>query len=144
MMLGQETGAYFEFCHIFIKTLLRPVWKYCLKWFIQVIDDSNLMAFICFVLFCVVRKVIVLSDDLVSRSCKNILNANVTYKMIAISKHWYAWQLVYSHNVIDTNDNFHFLGIGEKLPPVFLRIEVAFLNKYASISIKTSRLIICS
>ena len=107
------------------------------------VDDSNL-AFICFVLFCVVGKVIVLQDYLVSCSRKDILNANVTYKIIAIPKHWYAWQLVNKHDVIDTNDNFYFLGIGEKLPPVLLRIEVAFLNKYTSISIETSRLIICS
>ena len=144
MMLGQETGAYFEFCHIFIKTLLRLVWKYCLKWFIQVIDDSNLMAFICFVLFCVVGKVIVLQDYLVSCSRQDVLNTNITYKMISIPKHWYAWQFVYSHYLIDTNDNFRFLGIGEKLPPVFLQIEVSFLNKYTSISSKSSRLVICS
>ena len=64
--------------------------------------------------------------------------------MIAISKHWYTWQLVYSHDVNDTNDNFHFLGIGAKLPPVLLQIGVAFLNKHTRISIKTSRLIIRS
>ena len=45
--------------------------------------------------------------------------------MITIPKHWYDRQLVYSHDVADTNDNFHFLGIGEKLPPVLLQIEVA-------------------
>ena len=50
--------------------------------------------------------------------------------MIAIPKHCYAWQLVYSHGVIDTNENFHFLGIGKKLPPVLLQVEVTLLNKY--------------
>ena len=65
MILGQETGMSFEFCHIFINT-------YCLKLFIQVFDDSNLMVFVCFVLFSVVGKVIVLKDYLVSWSCKDI------------------------------------------------------------------------
>ena len=64
--------------------------------------------------------------------------------MVPITKYWYVWQLVHSHDVIDTNDNFHFLDIGEKLPPVLLQIEVTFLNKYTSTSIKTLRLIICS
>ena len=60
MMLRQETGMSFEFCHMFINTLLKLVWKYSLKWFIRVIDDSYLVAFICFVLFCAVCQVIVL------------------------------------------------------------------------------------
>ena len=48
----------FEICHMFINTLLKLVGKYCLKWFIQVIHNwSNLIAFICFVLFCVAGKV---------------------------------------------------------------------------------------
>ena len=51
----------FEFRHVFINTLLWLVRKYYLKWFIHVIDDwSILIAFICFALLCVVRKVIVL------------------------------------------------------------------------------------
>ena len=61
--------------------------------------------------------------------------------MIAILKHWYAWQLVHSHDVIDTNDNFHFLGIGEKVPPVLLQIEIAFLNNYTTLSMKTSTIL---
>ena len=52
--------------------------------------------------------------------------------------------LLRCHDVIDTNDNFDFLDIGEKFPPVLLQIEVAFLNKYISTSTKTSGLIICS
>ena len=56
--------------------------------------------------------------------------------MIAIPKHCYAWQLVYSHDVIENNDNFNFLDVGEKLPPVLLRIMVALLNKYLSQNIK--------
>ena len=117
--------------------LHRLVWKYCLKRFIQVIDGSNLMVFICFVLLYVFGKVIVLKEHLVSWSWKDILH---TYKMIAIQKHWYAWQLVYSHDVIGTNDNFHFLGTGEKRPPVFLRIEVALLNKYLNQNININNL----
>ena len=50
--------------------------------------------------------------------------------------------MVYSHYVIDTNDNFHFLGIGEKLPPVLLQIEVALLNKYLNQNIKINNLFI--
>ena len=52
-----------------------------------------------------------------------------TITMITIPIHWYAWQLIYSHDVIDANETFHFLGIGEKFPPVSLRIEVTLLNK---------------
>ena len=80
------------------------------------------MAFIYFVVFCVAGKVIVLEDYLISCSRKDILKANFTYKMIANPKHWYAWQLVYSHDVIGTNNNFYFLGVDEKLPPVLLRM----------------------
>ena len=48
------------------------------------------------------------------------------------------------HYVINTINNFHFLDNGEKLSPVFLLLEVGFLNKYISVSIKTSRLVMCS
>ena len=40
--------------------------------------------------------------------------------MNAIPKHCYAWQLIYSHVVIDNNQNFYFLVIGKKPPPAFL------------------------
>ena len=73
---------------------------------------------------------------------QNVLNVNVTDKMIAISKHWYAWQLVYNHDVIESNEKFTFLGIGEKLPPVLLPIEVALLNKYLSQNTKINNLLI--
>ena len=56
------------------------------------IDDYNLIGFVCFVLFCAAGKVIVLEDNLVPCTRKDILNANVTYKMIAIQKSWYTWQ----------------------------------------------------
>ena len=49
--------------------------------------------------------------------------------MIAIPKHWYAWQLVYRHDVIETNDNFDFLGIGDKLPPVFFANRGCFVEQ---------------
>ena len=50
--------------------------------------------------------------------------------MITIAIHWYAWHLVYCHDdVIDINESFHFLGIGEKVPPVMLRIDVGLLKK---------------
>ena len=62
--------------------------------------------------------------------------------MTAIQKDWYAWQLVYSHDVIDTNGQFNFQVIGEKLPPILLRIEVALLNKYLSQDIKIKNLFI--
>ena len=62
--------------------------------------------------------------------------------MIAIPNYWYVWQLVYSHDVIDTNDKFSFLVIGEKHPPVLLGIEVALLNKYLSENIKIKNMFI--
>ena len=46
--------------------------------------------------------------------------------MIATPIHWYTWELFYSHDVIGTNK---ILGIGEKVPPVLLQIEVVLLNK---------------
>ena len=33
----------FEFCHMFINTLLKLIQKYCLKLFIQVIDDGLIL-----------------------------------------------------------------------------------------------------
>ena len=137
MILRREAGTFFEFCHIFINT-------YCLKWFIKVIHDSNFMIFFCFALFFVVGKVIVWKDYLLSWSCKGILKANVTYKMITIPKHWYAWQFVYSNDVIETNEEFHFLGIGKNLSPVLLRIEVDLLNNYLNQKIKINNLFIIS
>ena len=53
------------------------------------IDDYNLIGFVCFVLFCAAGKVIVLEDNLVPCTRKDILNANFTYKMIVIQKNWY-------------------------------------------------------
>ena len=70
------------------------------------------------------------------------LNANFTSKMIAIPSGCRTWSLVYSHDVVDTNANFNFLGIGEKLPPVLLRIQVALLNKYLNQYIKINDLFI--
>ena len=43
---------------------------------------------------------------------------------------------------IDTNDNFHFQGTGEKLPLVLLWIEVALLHKYLDQNIKINNLLI--
>ena len=82
-------GTSFEFCHMFINNLLRLVWKYCLKWFIQMIDDwSNLKAFTC--LSCFVWSVKWrFCNFLVSWSRKDILNVNVTYEMIAITIDWH-------------------------------------------------------
>ena len=98
-----------------------------------------MIACICFaVLFSV-------SDLLVFCSCKDVLNANVNNKMISIPVHCYPWQLAYSNVVIavvDTNQGFHFLGIGENVPPVLLQIEVALLNKYFSQNMKIKSLFI--
>ena len=69
---------------------------------------------------------------------------NVTYKVNAIPKHCYAWQLICCHDVIDTNQNFYFLGIGKKPPPVFLWIEVALLNKYLNRKMEINNLFINS
>ena len=63
--------------------------------------------------------------------------------MISIPVHWYPWQLAYSNvaiAVVDTNQGFHFLGIGEDVPPVLLQIEVALLNKYLSQNMKIKSL----
>ena len=46
------------------------------------------------------------------------------------------------YNLINTHDNFYFLGISENLHLVILQIELDFVNKYTSISIKTSKFII--
>ena len=50
--------------------------------------------------------------------------------------------MVYSHDVIETNGNFNLLGIGERLPPVLLQIEIGLLNKYLSQNIKIKNLFI--
>ena len=67
---------------------------------------------------------------MVSCSVKDIMKANITYKIIASPMHWYAWQLLYSHYVTDTSESFHFLDIDKNVPPILLWIEVALLNKY--------------
>ena len=48
--------------------------------------------------------------------------------MIAIPLHWQAWSLIYSHDVIDIDESYHFLGIGDKVPSVLSRIKIALLN----------------
>ena len=70
-----------------------------------------------------------------SYSHKDILNANVTYEMIAIPIQWYAWQLAYNHDVINTND------VAENVLSVLSRIEVV-LNKYFNQNIKINNLFI--
>ena len=52
-----------------------------------------------------------------------------------------AWQLVCSQDVIDTNENFCFLGLSKKLPPVLLQIEVCFVEQ-VSPKIKINNLFI--
>ena len=42
---------FFEFCHMLIKAWLRIAWKYCLKWFIQAIDDWLNLIFVIFLVF---------------------------------------------------------------------------------------------
>ena len=120
--------------------MLRIVWKNHLIGFIQVIDHSNLMAFIWFVSF-------VLSVE--SLFCKTTwyLGFAKIYWMLALPTKWlqsmvYARKLVYSHDVTDINDNFHFLDIAEKLPPALLRIAVTLLNKYLNLNITTNNLFI--
>ena len=106
------------------------------------IDDYNLMGFVCFVLFFAAGKVIALEDNLVPCTRKDILNANITYKVIAIQKNLVQLAIVYSHDVIEINDNFNLLGIGERLTPVFLQIAVTLLNKCLSQNIKINNLFI--
>ena len=50
--------------------------------------------------------------------------------------------MVYSHDVIDMNENYYFLDIGEKVPPVLLWIEVVLLNKYSNQNLKINTLFI--
>ena len=37
--------------------------------------------------------------------------------------------MVYIHEVTDINESFRFLGIGEKVTPVLLRLDVALLKQ---------------
>ena len=50
-------------------------------------------------------------------------------EIAAIPIHWYVWQMVYIHEVTDINESFRFLGIGEKVTPVLLRLDVALLKQ---------------
>ena len=118
----------------------NTAWNDSFKW-LMILILRPLSVLFCFVLlakwlFCVTTWYLVLA--------KIFWMPTLPTKWLQSQNIGMLWQFVYIHDVIDTNDNFHFLGISEKLPPVLLQIEVAFLNKYISISIKTSRLIICS
>ena len=141
-MLGQETGKSFEFCDMFINTwsdlFENTAWNDSFKWS-TILILWPVSVFYCFVLpkkwlFCKTSWYLVLA--------KIFWIANVTYKMIPIPIHWYTWKLVYSHDVIDTNNNFHSLGIGENLPQILLRIEVALLNRYLNQNFKINNLFI--
>ena len=46
-------------------------------------------------------------------------------------------QSVYSHNVVDTNESFHFLGISEKTPPVLFRLLCWIVNSNHNIKINS-------
>ena len=50
---------------------------------------------------------------------------------------WLESQLVYSHNVVDTNKSFHFLGISEKTPPVLFRLLYWIINSNQNIKINS-------
>ena len=62
--------------------------------------------------------------------------------MIAIQKKLVYLAIVYSRDVIEINDNFNLLGIGERLTPVFLQIAVTLLNNCLSQNIKINNLFI--
>ena len=126
-------GTTFEVCHMFINTLVTFVWKYCLKRLIQVINDwYNHMTLISFVLICVVSKVKVYRNFLVSCSRNYTLNMNVIYQIIPVLIRCSTLQLAYTANVTGTTQSFHFLGIGEKVLGVLMLIAVALLNKQFS------------
>ena len=123
-------GTTFEVCHMFIKNLVTFAWQYCLKRLIQVINDwSNHMTLIGFVLICVVSKVKVYWNFLVSCSRNHTLNVNVIYQIIPALLHCSTLKLAYTGNEIGTTQSFHFLGIGEKVPGVLMLIAVAIQSK---------------
>ena len=87
------------------------------------------MTLICFVLFSVVSKVKVYWNFLVSCSRKYALNVIVIYQIIPVLLRCSTLQLAYTGNVTGTTESFHFLGIGEKVSTVLMRLAVALLNK---------------
>ena len=60
--------------------------------------------------------------------------------MIIILIRWYACKLVYRHDLINSNESFHFFDIGGKVPPFLLGIEVALLNKWFNQNIRINDL----
>ena len=121
-------GVIFKYCLIEECPLNFVIWLSILcsglfwnpTWNASLMRSMICSVFICFILFCVVNKVKILQDFLVSCSREDIVNANVTYEMIKMRIHWYAWQLVYRQYVIDTNESFHFLDTGKKVFSVLL------------------------
>ena len=63
-------------------------------------DTAYLVASVGLILFRIICKVKILQDVLVSTPCKNVLNTIVASKMVTISVHRNAWQLIYCHDAI--------------------------------------------
>ena len=129
-MLGQETGKSFEFCQMLINTwsvlFENTTWNDLFRWW-TVLIWWPLTVLSCFVfsekwLFCKTSWYLVLAK---------------LFWMPMLTK-----KLVNSHDVIDTNDDSHFLSTGEKLPPVLLQIDVALLDRYLNQNIKINNLFI--
>ena len=57
--------------------------------------------------------------------------------MSALPNRWLQSQLVYSRNVVDTDESFHFLGICEKTPPILFRLLCWLINSNQNIKINS-------
>ena len=115
---------------MFVNTLLWLVRKSYLKLFIQLINNwSILIAFICVLsekwLFCKTSWYLVLTKIfwMPTLPIKWLQSQYIVHWCLEIGlQPWFNWN--------ESNDNFQFLGMGQKLPPVLLRIKVALLNKH--------------
>ena len=57
--------------------------------------------------------------------------------MSTLPNRWLQSQLVYSRNVVDTDESFHFLGISEKTPPILFRLLRWLINSNQNIQINS-------
>ena len=57
--------------------------------------------------------------------------------MSTLPNRWLQSQLVYSRNVVDTDESFHFLGICEKTPPILFRLLCWLINSNQNIKINS-------
>lgn len=76
----------------------------------------------------------VLQDSLVSSSRKDILSTSVTCEMIKALIHCYAWQLVYSNDLIYTYEIFHIPSIDDKFHLAHYFVKQAIQSKRQLVS----------